>query len=188
MDQTNDFYISLISTDSLALYPNNTTCDFSNLLAYPLNFDDVTKWQVSLCQVGYTSSVFNVESEAALTIFDFLYEWKMPGAESTYGRFYDLKILPGSYLDPQDLADQLNELTNALNIPRLMNKKLFSFDQHSKKFTLIVHDLWITMIVKKQLVNILGLQLKHYIPNQVAFIGKSKEGPSFVKNKVNYKF
>ncbi len=95
MDKTNDFYLSLISTDSLELYPNNSTSDFSNLLAYPLYFDDVTKWQVCLCQVGYTSSVYNIESDSALTIFDFLYEWKNEGKQSTYGRFYDLKIRPG---------------------------------------------------------------------------------------------
>ena len=91
MDKTNNFYLSIISTDSLKLYPNNSTSDFSNLLAYPLYFDDVTKWEVCLCQVGYTSSVYNIESDSALTIFDFMYMWN----DGKYGRFYDLKIKPG---------------------------------------------------------------------------------------------
>ena len=94
----------------------------------------------------------------------------------------------GSYDTPEMLTDTLNELTEALNIPRLKNKKLFSFDKINKKFSLIVHDLWITMMVKKKLVNILGLQLKHYIPSQVAFIGLSKQGDHFEKDKVKYMF
>ena len=94
----------------------------------------------------------------------------------------------GSYDTPEKLTNKLNELTEALNIPRLKNKKLFSFDQINKKFSLIVHDLWITMMVKKKLVNILGLQLKHYIPSQVAFIGLSKSGAYFEKDDVKYMY
>lgn len=94
----------------------------------------------------------------------------------------------GSYDTPEMLTNTLNELTEALNIPRLKDKKLFSFDQVNKKFTLTVHDLWITMMVKKKLVNILGLQLKHYIPSQVAFIGLSKSGDYFEKDGVKYMY
>ena len=97
-------------------------------------------------------------------------------------------VFTGSYDTPEKLTEILNQLTTALEIPRLKNKKLFSFDQINKKFSLTVHDLWITLIIKKQLVNILGLQLKHYIPSQVAFIGLSKSGDFFEKDKVKYMY
>ena len=87
----------------------------------------------------------------------------------------NLKIPPGNYKNPETVCEFLNKLVDNANIPRLKNKQLFTYNQYTQKFSLNVKDLYVTLLVKGSLIDILGLERRHAVSNQIAYIGKSKD-------------
>ena len=174
-----DFYVQLISTDSLGTFKDNSASHFTNILPHQLEFNDDGRWSVAVTKVNYTSSFYNVTKSCGFALFDFDYFWS---GKNLYGRMYDCLLPPGYYDDPSILCQLLNDLVDALQIKKLENKKLFVYDKYAKKFSLDVQNLFICMICKGQLIDILGLEMRHYVKYQAAFIGMSKDPEYFVKN------
>ena len=174
-----DFYVQLISTDSLGTFKDNSASHFTNILPHQLEFNDDGRWSVAVTEVNYTSSFYNVTKSCGFALFDFDYFWS---GKNLYGRMYDCLLPPGYYDDPSILCQLLNDLVDALQIKKLENKKLFVYDKYAKKFSLDVQNLFICMICKGQLIDILGLEMRHYVKYQAAFIGMSKDPEYFVKN------
>ena len=180
-----DFYIQLISTDSIETFKDNSASQFTNIMPHQLELNDGT-WSVAVSEVSYTSSFYNVTESCGFAIFDFEFHWT---EKDLYGSIHDCLIPAGYYDDPVVLCKLLNDLVDNLKIKKLENKKLFTYDKHPKKFTLHVEDnMYICLIVKGQLIDILGLETRHYSKYQVAFIGKSKDKHYFVKNGKKYYF
>lgn len=174
--ESDDFYINLTSTDSLTVFPKNKPNSFTNLLARELLFFDITSYEVALTEISYISSFYNIDKISNFSLFDFQYEWS--GAK--YGRIYDAKMSPGYFHTAQDLCQLLNEKVKLMNIDRLKNVELFSFDIHTRKFSLNVDKLYITLIFHGELINILGLGAEHYAASDFAFIGMEKQGKYYV--------
>ena len=186
MDES--FYVHLCSSDSIKTYPDNKCNNFVNLLAKPI---DVSQgFEVAVVEVQYTNSFYNVTENSNFGLFDFLYQWEEPKPSDKkvlWGRLYDAHVPPGQYDDVQDFCDILNNLVDAMKIKRLEGIKIFTYDKISKKFHINVKDLFLTIIAKDHLINILGLAKTAATPSQVAIIGKSKEHKSYVyKGHVRY--
>ena len=173
------FYVHLCSSDSLGTYPKNTGSNFVNLLASPLDLS--IGYEVGITEFQYTNDLYNVTENSNFAIFDFLYEWKSEGSDDVkYGRLYDGKVEEGNYTDVEDFCQILNQLVSNMKIKRLDGIKLFSYDSISKKFHLNVKNLYITIIVKEHLINILGLTQKEGSTKQVVIIGKAKDKKSYM--------
>ena len=174
------FYLHVVSTDSLTSFPANTASKFTNILPIDVSFPDVTKYEVALSEISYNSNFYNISDDCAFGLFDFLYSWS---GTKLYGKLYDLKVPSGNYENPEIVCGFLNSLVQKLPIPRLKNKNLFSYNRYTRKFDLVVADLFLTIIVKGSLIDILGLERRYAIPNQIAFIGKSKEKEFYLYGK-----
>lgn len=172
MSEDEDFYVHVVSTDSLDTFPQNSPSNFTNVLARDISFSDVRKYEVSLAECSYNSNFYNVSDDCAFGLFDFLYLWS--GSSPRYGKLTDLKIPSGNYQNAEILCEFLNQLIDELNIPRLKNKQLFTYNKFTRKFDLNVNELYLTILVKGSLIDLLGLERRHAISNQIAYIGKSK--------------
>ena len=168
------FYVHVASTDSMDIFPENSASDFTNVLPRDISFSDVRNYEVSLAECSYNSSFYNVDENCAFGIFDFLYYWEKESPPS-WGKLTNLKIPPGNYKNPETVCEFLNKLVDNANIPRLKNKQLFTYNQYTQKFSLNVKDLYVTLLVKGSLIDILGLERRHAVSNQIAYIGKSKD-------------
>ena len=177
MNHPNDFYVHVASTDSLEIYPNNCGSNFTNVLPMDISFPDVTQYECCLSELSYNSNFYNLDEYCAFGIFDFLYKW--PGT-NLYGRLLDCKVSSGYYESPELVCNVLNDLVGSLNIDRFKDVKLFSYDKITRKFHLNVADLYVTILVKGSLIDILGLERRTYIPYQIAYIGHSKDTRSYI--------
>ena len=165
------FYVHVVSTDSLNTYPDNQGSRFTNTLPTDITFADVTKYECSLAEISYNSNFNNISDDCAFALFDFFYLYS---DTNEYGKLYNIQIPPGNYQSAQVVCDFLNSLVDDLNISRLKNKKLFSYNTYTRKFDLNVDGLYLTILVKGSLIDILGLERRQALPNQIGFIGKSK--------------
>ena len=171
------FFVQLASTDSLDVYPLNSCSKFSNCLPCELTFTG--EWEVALVEVQYTSSFLNIDSTCAFGLFWF--DYKYP--DGKYGKLYDLKVPPCYIDDPSILCDFLNSLVKELEIEELKDIILFSYNKYTKKFTLNTENLEICLLIKGQLIDLIGLEIRNYKPHQLAFIGKSKDKQFYFKGK-----
>lgn len=177
MNHPNDFYVHVASTDSLEIYPHNCGSSFTNVLPMDISFPDVTQYECCLSELSYNSNFYNLDEYCAFGIFDFLFKWP---ETNLYGRLYDCKVSSGYYESPELVCNVLNDLVNSLNIDRFKDIKLFSYNKITRKFNLNVADLYVTILVKGSLIDILGLERRTYIQYQIAYIGKSKDKQSYV--------
>ena len=182
MAESDDFYINLTSTDSLEVFPNNKANSFTNLLVRELMFYDISSYEVGLTEISYISSFYNIDEISNFSLFDFEFAWP----KSKYGRIYDAKLTQGYFSKPEDLCASLNEKVEQMGISRLKGIKLFSYDHHTRKFSLNVDKLYITLIFHGQIINILGLGTEHYTKSDFAFIGKEKQGKFYMKDGVKH--
>lgn len=51
--QEHDFYVALLSSDSITSFPNNTLSSFTNKLTKPCAFNN-SDWLVGVCELGIT--------------------------------------------------------------------------------------------------------------------------------------
>ena len=117
-------------------------------------------------------------------MYDFEFYWS---DIDRYGKLYDLKIPAGYYDNPVLLCDYLNDLIEKLNIDKLKSKQLFQYNKITKKFTIDVKDLYITLIIKGQLIDLLGLELRVYKEYQASFLGLPKEKTFYMYDgKIRY--
>ena len=88
---------------------------------------------------------------------------------------YDLKIPPGSYSTIEQFLTVCNNLVDKLQIKRLKNVKVFDYDHLARKFIININEsMFMCLLVKNDLIDLLGLERGTYISNQVVFIGSSK--------------
>ena len=165
------FYLHVVSTDSLTTYPDNQCSKFTNTLPTDITFPDVTKYECSLAEISYNSNFNNISDDCSFVLFDFLYLW--PDIDK-YGKLYNIQIPSGNYESAQVVCDYLNSLVDELDISRLKNKKLFTYNMYTRKFDLNVDGLYLTILIKGSLIDILGLERRLALPNQIGYIGKSK--------------
>ena len=186
-------YLSLCSTDSLETFSKNTCDTFTNVLPQTLRF--TRPMEISLCELHYTNTINTITKDCSLAIFDFLYKWpadrqtdartdgpteggptvrQTDGSKAEYGRLYDLKLPDGFYTSVEQLCLKLNQLVANLNITRLKNVQLFTYDSVKRRFSINVKDLWLCVVCKAALIDVLGLESRHFVPHQVCFIGLSK--------------
>lgn len=168
----NSFYLHVASTDSLGTYPENSGAKFTNVLPTDISFPDVTQFEVALSEISYNSNFYNIDDDCAFGIFDFQYQWPKT---DLYGKLWDLKLASGFYKTPETVCKVLNDLVSSLNIDRFRDVKLFSYNEITRKFELNVEELYVTILVKGSLIDILGLERRVYVRHQIAYIGKSKD-------------
>lgn len=180
----NSLYLSLCSTDSLHIFSNNVCDDFTNVLAQKLSFS--VPYELALIEMHYTNAINTITKNCSLALFDFTYAWEeeettdgqtdQKRAQSVeYGRLYDLKLPDGYYATADILCKKLNDLVSSCKIARLKDVQIFSYDNIKRKFSINVKDLWLCCIVKSGLIDVLGLERRHYTLGQAAFIGLAKD-------------
>lgn len=174
-----NFFLSLVSTDSISTFKTNSCSNFTNILPQELKLNEGS-WSVAVAECSYTSSFFNVLESCGFALFDHSF---YHSKDNTWGEIYDCKLQPSYFDDPALLCNVLNKLVDDLQIKRLKDKKLFTYDIHTKKFTINTENLLITLIIKGQLLDLCGLETRHFVKNQVAFIGLSKNGDYYIYNK-----
>ena len=127
------FYVHVVSTDSLSTFPDNQGSKFTNTLPTDITFPDVTKYECSLAEISYNSNFNNISDDCAFVLFDFFYLW--PNINK-YGKLYNMQVPPGNYQSAQVVCDFLNSLVDELNISRLKNVKLFSYNTYTSYFNI----------------------------------------------------
>ena len=192
--QFNEF-IDIFSSDSMELYPNNTQASFSNQLVVPQVLPNPC--YVSCEELEYTSAFYNVMNQGdnegtprmSLDVFDMLHEYPVstkanPVPENPYpypiwGRFYHVKLIDGNYDTPEKLTIMLNKVLKECGVEQLRNRDVFSYDPLTMKFSYDVTNLWITIFLRGDLLNYLGLDLSKETFRSYYLLGKSKIGLTY---------
>ena len=192
--QFNEF-IDLLSSDSMDLYADNTQASFSNQLVVPQVLP--SPCYVSCEELEYTSAFYNVitrgdkegRARMSMDVFDQLYEYPVsttlkpvpenPNPYPIYGRFVHVKLIDGNYDTPEKLTTMLNKVLKECGIEQLKNRDVFSYDPLTMKFSYDVSNLWITIFLRGDLLNYLGLDLSKETFRSYYLLGKSKIGLTY---------
>ena len=173
-------YVDLLSTASLDLYPENKGSSFTNKLVAPQQLPDNT--YVALEEIGYINTFYNVKNDSSsLTIFDMLHEFPPHTEENdndypTYGAFQNCLLREGLYGSMQELCDMLNDVIKESGVAQVKDKTIFSFDPRTMKFSYNFEGLWLSLWIRGDLLNMLGVEYEPATFSQYVVLGKSKKG------------
>lgn len=176
-------YVDVLSTASLDLYPQNVGSHFTNKLVVPQQLPDNAF--VALEEISYINTFYNVKSDSSsLTIYDMFHEYPPHSPQNqnsypTYGSFQNCILKEGLYGSMQELCDMLNEVLRTSGTPQLKDKTVFTFDPRTMKFSYNLEGLWLSLWIRGDLLNMLGVE---YIPatfSQFVVLGRSKIGPTY---------
>ena len=168
------FYVTLVSGSSQHLYPN-TASKFTNNLVSPLALEEGVEF--GICEISYIRNMNNIDITDgwAGSVFDHLYENNIQsnGVKSTmYGKYFPLKIKSGIYESHEEICDCMNAIIQ-LNIPRLKNIKVFSYDKTIRRYKINAKKYYLTISVRKDFSRIIGAG------DRPIRIGLSKNGGSY---------
>ena len=173
-------YVDLLSTASLDLYPENKGSFFTNKLVAPQQLPDNA--YVALEEIGYINTFYNVKNDSSsLTIFDMFHEFPPHSEENdndypTYGAFQNCLLREGLYGSMQELCDMLNDVIRDSGVSQVKDKTIFTFDPRTMKFSYNLEGLWLSLWLRGDLLNMMGVE---YVPatySQYVVLGKSKMG------------
>ena len=177
-------YVDLLSTASLDLYPENVGSFFTNKLVVPQQLPDNT--YVALEEIGYINTFYNVKKTfSSLTIFDMFEEFPAntpPINENPYPIYGAYKTCPlkeGLYGSMSELCDMLNDAIRNSGCSQVKDKTIFTFDPVTMKFSYNLEGLWLSLWIRGDLLNMLGIEHSKATYVQYVILGKSKTGPTY---------
>ena len=176
-------YIDLISTASMDLFPDNTPSSFTNQLKVAQKLPEVA--YCALEEISYVNTFYTITKDNdSLTIFDMLYEHgprteKNKSDHSTYGTFFFAPLRIGIYKTLPDLCSMLNQAITDSGCPQVQGRTIFSYDPVSLKFSYDIENMYLSLFIKGNLINILGIKKKQASDNEYTVIGYPKQGPTY---------
>ena len=156
----------------------NTSSNFSNKLVEPIHFNE----PMSVCLKGieYTNSYENYNrTHDKITLFDFEYEFPPrtkvnPSSTPRYGRYYNLSLQSGFYDNIEDFVLKINRKVRSNRIKRI-KYDLIMYDSTTRKCTINVYALNLSLIIKANAISLLGLtNIRHDLTNEFVVIGNDK--------------
>jgi hypothetical protein len=125
-----NFYVTLPSSSSQTIYPNNTLGDYTVQLSKEYNLDG--EWEVALVEMFYPHTFKNISDGKNILNVSI---GKGQDIEE-----YTVKVYPGYYANGEELADGINSAIQK-TLPRGATDSLaFYFDVHSRTFTIFIKN------------------------------------------------
>ena len=183
MADTFSEYVDLISTASMDLYPSNHGSSFINKLVVPQHLPENT--YVSLEEISYVSAFYNISKKRnSITIFDFLYEHPPnkglnPNPYPIYGEYFNCPLQAGYYDSMDKLCEALNTSVKKSGVEQVKNRNIFSFDPTTLKFSYNLEGLWLTLFLRGDILNYLGVETTQASPRQYIGLGYPKLTPTY---------
>ena len=173
-------YIDLISDASMDIYAENRPSKFTNKLPCPQSYPAGTT--CGLQEIEFIHSWYNITSKANnISIFDFFHEFKpgtpqnpLPSSHSVYGKFYYCPMKEGYYETFEDLCKMLNNSIKNSGVDQVAQKDIFTYDPISMKFSFNVEGLYITLFLRGDILNYLGMETSQATLQQYVLLGKPK--------------
>ena len=160
---------------------NPNSNNFTTLLVHPI-YNMRKNMKVALLSYTYTNLYYNYEEGIdSIVIFDFLHYYPPyvpPNLThlKKYGKSHKLDIKSGFYETPEEFLTAVEIAVEKCNIPRLKGKKLFTFDKHTRKFSVnYLENNYLAVLFRGYTVVIFGVNIstenakKNYV-----VLGKSK--------------
>ena len=178
-------YIDLISDASMNEYADNRPSKFTNKLPCPQSYPAGTS--CGLQEMEFIHSWYNVTvKDNNVSIFDFCTEFKpgtsqnpLPSTHSLWGKFYYCPLKEGYYETFEDLCKMINEAIQNSGVAQVATRDVFTYDPVSMKFSFNVEGLYLTMFLRGDILNYLGLQTTQATLNQYVLLGKPKTGGTY---------
>ena len=183
MEDTWSEYVDLISTASMELHPDNHGSSFTNELVIPQHLPENA--YVSLEEISYVSTFYNIrQSQNSITIYDMLYEHppnspRNPNPYPTYGHFFVCPLKPGNYNSMERLCQAINQAIKDSGVEQVKDRDIFTYDPITLKFSYNVEDLWLSVWLRGDILNYLGVEVTQATFNQYVVLGKPKLKPSY---------
>ena len=165
------FYLTLLSDASMDHYPKNTPSNFTNKLIRTVDLPE--DMEVALVEMSYVKTFNNVTiAKGSLQVFDFLYRQK----NGYFGEMFDCEIPQGYYSSAKIFAEQLNKSISRC-VPRLreFHKDIFDYCDVTRKFSYDSGDPYLTILIKGDLLRLLGAGSGIHIQNETLYIGPGKK-------------
>ena len=183
MEDTWSEYVDLISTASLDLHPQNHGALFTNQLPIPQQLPENA--YVCLEELEYTHCFYNVTPETvSMTVFDMNHEYlpntpKNSNSYPIYGKFILAPLKEGNYDTVEKLCLGMNNSLKACGVKELENHEVFSYDPISMKFVVDVEGLNLSLWLRGDILNYLGIETTRATVREYVVLGKPKETPTF---------
>ena len=179
-------YVDLVSTASKDTYPDNNNASFTNVLPIPLSLPP--DCYVSLEEIGYTNSFYNVEkSRSNVAILDVNHMYP-PRPEHyhhnfpVWGRYVNVTLDTGYYDAPEKLISMLNQRVRTCGVTEVSKRDIFRFDPLNKKVYYDMTGMQATVQIRGPLIHLMGIEIekKYHDAEEFVALGMAKEGPTFV--------
>ena len=176
-------YVDVLSTSSNDLYPDNTNSNFTNLL--PVAQDLPENTYVALEEISYSHLFYNINTtENEITVFDPLFK-NEPGSKLNpykfplYGKYFIVQLREGYYETMQDICDMLNKSLAQTGMEQFKNCQIFQYDHQNLKCHYDVTDIFASLWIKGNLLNMMGVELEPAKDSQAVMLGHEKKTPTY---------
>ena len=177
-------YVDLISDASTELYEKNHGSSFTNRLVVPQELPEHC-W-VAAREFEYVNTFYNVkEHKNVMAIFDWLYEHppntppRNPNAYSTYGKMIACTIKKGYYDSSEKMCEMFNQVLKDSKVSELQKRDVFSYDATSMKFSFDLEGLYVSLFIRGDLLNFLGIEQSKATVAQYVVLGRPKLTPTY---------
>ena len=177
-------YVDLISDASTDLYKDNHGSSFTNRLVVPQHLPE--NCYVALRELEFIYAFHNVQvKKNTITVYDWLYKHepntpRNPNSYPTYGRFVNCSVKDGLYDTFAALCDGFNLSLKNTGISELKDRNVFSYDRTSMKFSYDLDEAYVTIFLKGDVLNFLGVEKKKAGISDYVVLGKAKNQPTYV--------
>ena len=139
MDEDKSSFLYLLSNVASQRYVSNTPSHFKIPLAEPLNFCDPHNWEVSLSELYFPSSYYNIsqDNNSNLTI-----QYHIKGVVHTKNI-----TIPQGHYDPASYVKEVNKEMKkikhkftATSEPKVLFKGRLKYNPNSRKITLVLNN------------------------------------------------
>ena len=162
------------------IYAENRPSKFTNKLPSPQSYPAGTT--CGLQEIEFIHSWYNITLKANnISIFDFFHEFKpgspqnpLPSNYSRWGKFYYCPMKEGYYETFEDLCKMVNDSIKNSGVGQVAQKDIFTYDPISMKFSFNVEDLYITLFLRGDILNYLGMETTQATLQQYVLLGKPK--------------
>ena len=176
-------FIDVISTVDTA--PDSCAASFTNVLPQAQHFPSDADVYAALVEFEYTHCFHNVQTETLfpIVIFDMKHKWKPepgvkgarnPNTYPTYGKFHFLPLPSGYYDTAEKICDVVNQTIKNSGIEDLKDRDIFTYNPLTLKVSYDLSDLWITLLLRGEILVFLGMDRGHDGLEDFGMWGKSK--------------
>ena len=172
-------HVYLRSDDRASVFHDQKLSKFTNELAQPLHFSE--DQCVCLKGIEYSNIFENFnKTHDRITIFDFSKAWPPnsppnPTDSVKYGAFLNIGPRSGFYDDINVFLARVNAKVRSAKIKGLKGKNLFMYDPPTRKISVNIDKLNISLLIRGNSIPLLGLTSLHDLnQDEVVILGKSK--------------